>query len=91
VDRDAVQELRRRQGSRRRRRLRHAAGAHPRRYRLLPPFDPRPYPAAWFLHRDEEKFLGWIKDGSAASRSIAPRVGDCLVYRFGRASAMARS
>lgn len=50
---------------------------------ILPPFDPRPYPPAWFLHRSEERFLGWIVDELGAVEVEQPRVGDVLVYRFG--------
>jgi cell wall-associated NlpC family hydrolase len=51
---------------------------------ILPPFDPRPYSASWFLHQTEEKFLGWIKDRLGGVEIDRPRVGDCLVYRFGK-------
>lgn len=50
----------------------------------LPPFDPRPYPPAWFLHRSEERFLGWIRDTLGGVEVDPPRVGDNLVYRFGQ-------
>jgi cell wall-associated NlpC family hydrolase len=49
---------------------------------LCPPFDPRPYPADWHLHRSEEKYLGFIFDrGSEVSE---PQPGDVMVLRFGR-------
>jgi cell wall-associated NlpC family hydrolase len=50
----------------------------------LPAFDPRPYPPAWHLHHDEERFLGWIRDKLGGVEVAAPRVGDNLVYQFGR-------
>ena len=27
---------------------------------LVKPFDPRPYPMDWMLHRDDERFLGFL-------------------------------
>lgn len=49
---------------------------------LAPPFDPRPYPAQWFLHRDEERYLGWME--KYARRTETPGPGDLAMYRFGR-------
>jgi cell wall-associated NlpC family hydrolase len=51
---------------------------------ILEPFDPRPYPPSWLLHQDEERFLGWIRDRLGGVEVEEPRVGDCLIYRFGR-------
>lgn len=51
---------------------------------LLEPFDPRPYPPRWHLHRDEERFIGWIADKLGGKEVAAPRVGDIVVWRFGR-------
>lgn len=46
-------------------------------------FDPRPYSEQWFLHRDEERFLGFVRQlGAEVERPPLP--GDVLVYRFGR-------
>lgn len=53
---------------------------------LLPQdLDPRPYDADWFLHRDEEKYLGWLK--LYADKVEEPLPGDVSVYRFGRTAA----
>jgi len=49
---------------------------------LVPPFDPRPYPTAWHLHQDEEKFLGWI--AKYAGEVKTPKPGDIVLYKFGR-------
>jgi cell wall-associated NlpC family hydrolase len=50
---------------------------------LVPPFDPRPYPPQWHLHRDEERFLTIVgRLGEEVDR--APIPGDVIVYRFGR-------
>jgi cell wall-associated NlpC family hydrolase len=49
---------------------------------LCPPFDPRPYPVDWHLHRGEERYLGFVFDRSAESK--APLPGDVMVFRYGR-------
>lgn len=49
---------------------------------LCEPFDPRPYPADWHLHRGEERYLGFLFD---RSREVAtPLPGDIMVLRYGR-------
>jgi cell wall-associated NlpC family hydrolase len=49
---------------------------------LCPPFDPRPYPADWHLHRGEERYLGFLLD---RCREVeAPLPGDIMVLRYGR-------
>jgi cell wall-associated NlpC family hydrolase len=49
---------------------------------LCPPFDPRPYPVDWHLHRSEERYLGFIFDRSAEATEPLP--GDVMVFRYGR-------
>ena len=49
---------------------------------LAPPFDPRPYPADWHLHRSEEKYLGFVFD--RGSEVATPQPGDVMVMRIGR-------
>jgi cell wall-associated NlpC family hydrolase len=49
---------------------------------LCAPFDPRPYPVDWHLHRSEERYLGFIFDRSA--ETDAPLPGDVMVFRYGR-------
>ena len=49
---------------------------------LVPPFDPRPYPSDWHLHRDEEKYLGFVFDH--CDEVDAPAAGDVAVFRYGR-------
>ena len=49
---------------------------------LVPPFEPRPYPADWHLHRGEERYLGFVFD--RAAEVVAPQPGDVAVFRFGR-------
>jgi cell wall-associated NlpC family hydrolase len=49
---------------------------------LCPPFDPRPYPVDWHLHRSEERYLGFIFDRGAEVAQPPP--GDVMVLRYGR-------
>jgi NlpC/P60 family putative phage cell wall peptidase len=49
---------------------------------LVEPFDPRPYTRDWMLHRDDERFLGFLL---ARAREVSdPRPGDVILFRFGR-------
>ena len=52
---------------------------------LLPPFDPRPYPSDWHLHRDEERYLGFVID--RAREVEKPQPGDVMLFRWGRSYA----
>lgn len=49
---------------------------------LCPPFDPRPYPPDWHLHRGEERYLGFVFDRCAEVSTAQP--GDVMVFRYGR-------
>ncbi|MGP0058402.1 MAG: hypothetical protein ACLPID_03830 [Beijerinckiaceae bacterium] len=49
---------------------------------LTPPFDPRPYPPDWHLHRGEEKYLGFIL--AHCAEVTQPEPGDVVVFRYGR-------
>ncbi len=50
--------------------------------KLVEPFDPRPYPFDWHLHRGEERYLGFLL---ARSRGVAaPLPGDVVLFRYGR-------
>lgn len=49
---------------------------------LCAPFDPRPYPPDWHLHRSDERYLGFVFDRCAEVEE--PRAGDILVFRYGR-------
>jgi len=51
---------------------------------LLPPFDPRPYRPRHMLHRTEQKFLGWVQDKLGGMEVDAPRLGDVIVWQFGK-------
>lgn len=49
---------------------------------LIPHVDPRPYPRDWHFHRDDERFLRWLK--LYADEVDKPARGDVAVFRFGR-------
>ncbi|MGH6794028.1 MAG: hypothetical protein ACREDH_02235 [Methylocella sp.] len=49
---------------------------------LVPPFDPRPYADDWYLHRSEERYLGFIFDRTKEVTNPLP--GDVMVFRYGR-------
>lgn len=50
----------------------------------LAPFDPRPYPPNWHIHRNEQRFLGWIQDRLGAHEVLEPKLGDVVIWQFGR-------
>lgn len=50
----------------------------------LAPFDPRPYPPRWHLHKDRERFLEWVEDELGGRRIESPRLGDVVIWQFGR-------
>jgi cell wall-associated NlpC family hydrolase len=49
---------------------------------LIAPFDPRPYPIDWHLHRSEERYLGFVFDRGC--EVAVPQPGDVMVLRYGR-------
>jgi hypothetical protein len=49
---------------------------------VIEPFDPRPYPSQWYLHKDTERYLEWLDDVSI--EVATPRRGDIGLWRFGR-------
>ena len=49
---------------------------------LVAPFDPRPYPTDWHLHRGEERYLSAVLE--QAREVERPDPGDIALYRFGR-------
>jgi cell wall-associated NlpC family hydrolase len=49
---------------------------------LCDPFDPRPYSDDWYMHRSEEKYLGFVFD--RARQVIEPHLGDVMLFRYGR-------
>lgn len=48
----------------------------------VPPFDPRPYPHDWMLHRSDERFLRLVDRFAAPTEN--PQPGDVALFRFGR-------
>jgi len=50
----------------------------------LAPFDPRPYSPRHMLHSNEQRFLGWIEDRLGAREVARPRLGDMVIWQFGR-------
>lgn len=49
---------------------------------LCKPFDPRPYSDDWFLHRSEERYLGFAFNYCTEVEGARP--GDVIVFRYGR-------
>jgi len=49
---------------------------------LFEPFDPRPYPQDWHLHRSEERYLGFVLARSVEVRD--PEIADVAIFRYGR-------
>jgi hypothetical protein len=49
---------------------------------LVEPFDPRPYTRDWFMHRGEEKYLGFLFERAHEVRE--PGLGDTVIFRIGR-------
>jgi NlpC/P60 family putative phage cell wall peptidase len=49
---------------------------------FVEPFDPRPYPPDWFLHRSEERYLDHIL--ARARRVDRPLPGDVFLLKWGR-------
>ncbi len=54
---------------------------------IVDKFDPRPYTRDWFLHRDEERYLGHLFKRSKEVRE--PGLGDIVVFQMGRCYAHA--
>ncbi len=49
---------------------------------LVAPFDPRPYTKDWFMHRDEERYLGHLL--ARAEEGARPLPGDVMLFKIGR-------
>lgn len=50
---------------------------------LVPAFDPRPYPAHWYEHREEQRFINFLTDRLGAREIDVPRFADIAVWQFG--------
>jgi len=40
------------------------------------------YPIDWMMHRDEERYLGWLRE--YATETDNPQAGDVLIWKYGR-------
>jgi hypothetical protein len=49
---------------------------------LVEPFDPRPYPADWHMHREEEMYRKIVE--RMAHPVDTADIGDIILFRFGR-------
>ena len=49
---------------------------------IFEPFDPRPYPPEWHLHKPEERYLRWVE--TMAEEVAVPQPGDIVLFQFGR-------
>jgi cell wall-associated NlpC family hydrolase len=51
---------------------------------LVAPFDPRPYTRDWMLHRDDERYLGFLTERAHLIDRVLAQPGDTILFRFGR-------
>jgi cell wall-associated NlpC family hydrolase len=51
---------------------------------IIDAFTVETYPPQWFLHHDEERFLGTVLRFAHEIEESAVRPGDCVLYKFGR-------
>lgn len=52
---------------------------------LTPWIDPRPYPPDWHLHRDAERYLGWVEQyARELGANEVPKPGDIVTVKVGR-------
>lgn len=49
---------------------------------LIEPFDPRPYTKDWMLHRDDERYMGFLL--ARAHQVATPEPGDVILFKVGR-------
>lgn len=58
---------------------------------ITPPFDPRydekgdwaPYPARWFLHHGEERYLAWLERFAVEIDESEAQPADIVIYKHG--------
>lgn len=53
----------------------------------IPEVEPGDYPPDWMLHREEERYLGWVQ--RFAVQVASPQPGDVVLYKVGRCFAHA--
>jgi len=51
---------------------------------VVEPFDPRPYPRLWFLHKSEELYLGWLNRFAEEIPAEEAKPGDIVIYKYGQ-------
>jgi NlpC/P60 family putative phage cell wall peptidase len=51
---------------------------------LVEAFEPRPYTRDWFLHRDEERFMGHLFARAREIRQADAKPGDVILFKIGR-------
>jgi cell wall-associated NlpC family hydrolase len=51
---------------------------------LTPELEIEDYPPDWYLHRDEERFLGWVTKFARKIDGAPYKPADVVMYRFGR-------
>lgn len=49
---------------------------------IFEPFDPRPYPPNWHLHKKEEKYIAWMD--TIAVETQQPKAGDIVLFKYGQ-------
>ncbi len=49
---------------------------------LVEPFDPRPYTQDWMMHRNEERYLGFLIERARIVER--PDAGDVILFKVGR-------
>lgn len=49
---------------------------------VIPFVDPTPYPPDWHLHRDSERYMGWLYQ--YCRETDDPQPGDVALWKFGR-------
>lgn len=54
---------------------------------VIESFDTGEYPIDWMLHREEERFLGWLEQYMVPTETALP--GDVAIWKFGRCFAHA--
>ena len=51
---------------------------------LVEAFDPRPYTRDWMLHRNEEKYLGFLLARARMVEAPGVGLGDVILFKVGR-------
>lgn len=46
--------------------------------------DPGPYSPDWYMHQDEERYLGWVRKYAREITREELKAGDFVIWKFGR-------